>query len=89
MKTNSLIQLFNQHKVVIPPIQRDYAQGRNTGKIPHIRGRFLDAMVNVLSKDSPLPMELDFVYGYIETDKSGNGEVFASTESSAASAVQW
>jgi hypothetical protein len=75
MKTNSLIQLFNQHKVVIPPIQRDYAQGRNTGKIPHIRERFLDSIVNVLTDDSLSPMELDFVYGYIEKDKSTQDEI--------------
>jgi len=70
MKTNSLLQLLNNHKVVIPPIQRDYAQGRTTGKIPHVRGRFLDAMLSALTEDNARPMELDFVYGYIETDKS-------------------
>lgn len=69
MKTNSLKELLSTHQLVIPPIQRDYAQGRNTGKIPHIRNRFLDAIVNALRDDKSEPLELDFVYGYIEKDK--------------------
>jgi hypothetical protein len=75
MKTNSIIQLLEQHKIVIPPIQRDYAQGRNTGKIPRIRERFLGEIVNVLKDDSLPPMELDFVYGYIEKDRTNDTEI--------------
>jgi len=75
MKTNSLIQLFKQHKVVIPPIQRDYALGRETGKIPRNREQFLDSIVNVLRDDTLPPMELDFVYGYIEKDKLNKEEI--------------
>lgn len=69
METKSLKQLLEAHKLVIPPIQRDYAQGRTTGKTPHIRNRFLDAIVNALMEDEGEPLELDFVYGYTETDK--------------------
>lgn len=68
MKTNNILQLLNTHRIVIPPIQRDYAQGRNTGKIPHIRERFLDAIVYTLRNDALPPLELDFVYGYMEKD---------------------
>lgn len=75
MKTNSLKQLLETHKLVIPPIQRDYAQGRNTGKIPHIRTRFLDAIVDALINEKADPLELDFVYGYIETDNAQGEEV--------------
>jgi len=73
MKINSITQLLKKHKVVIPPIQRDYAQGRESGKIPRIRERFLDAIVNILSI-SPYekPLELDFIYGYTYHDKTGN-----------------
>lgn len=70
MITNSLKQLLESHKLVIPPIQRDYAQGRNTGKIPHIRTRFIDAIANTLKNEKSDPLELDFVYGYIEKDKT-------------------
>jgi len=72
MKTNSLLQLLVLHRIVIPPIQRDYAQGRTTGKIPHIRERFLDAIVDTLSNDKIAPLELDFVFGYIEIDKTND-----------------
>lgn len=72
METNSLMQLLRKYKVVIPPIQRDYAQGRSTGKIPHIREQFVDAIVQVLSDDQAPELELDFVYGYIEKDVSAS-----------------
>lgn len=75
MKTNSILQLLDEHKVVIPSIQRDYAQGRNTGKIPHIRERFLDSIASVLIDDNLPPMELDFVYGYIVKDKQNNSDI--------------
>jgi hypothetical protein len=75
MTTNSLTQLLALHKVVIPPVQRDYAQGRNTGKIPHIRERFLDSLVKVLQDDELPTLELDFVYGYTEKDKINQDEV--------------
>lgn len=74
MITNSLVDLFQQHKVVIPPIQRDYAQGRTSGKIPHIRERFLDAIINVLIDDKLPTLELDFVFGYVECDRSDKKE---------------
>lgn len=73
MRTNNLYSLLNSYIVSIPPIQRDYAQGRNTGKIPHIRDLFLNSIINVLTNDSAAPMELDFVYGYVEKDLSSNG----------------
>lgn len=75
MITNSLNSLLVQHKVVIPPIQRDYAQGRSTGKIPHIRERFLTDIVNVLINDTLPTLELDFVYGYVEKEISGEKEI--------------
>jgi hypothetical protein len=75
MTTNSLAGLLKEYKVLIPPIQRDYAQGRNTGKVPHIRERFLSDIINVLTNDSPLTLELDFVYGYVEKDTVNSQEV--------------
>lgn len=53
-------------KIVIPIIQRDYAQGRLDPDIDRVRSRFLDSLYDaVLSK----PITLDFVYGDI--DKEG------------------
>ena len=72
MTTNSLAGLLKEYKVIVPPIQRDYAQGRNTGKIPHIRERFLADLLHVLVDDKLSTLELDFVYGYIEKDTLDN-----------------
>lgn len=72
---SNLLNLLEEFKIVIPPIQRDYAQGRNSGKIPTIRGRFIDSIFNVLANDNLPVLELDFIYGYIESDNIGNDAV--------------
>jgi len=77
MKTNSILQLLEKHKIVIPPIQRDYAQGRSKSKITYIRNRFLDSIVEVLNNDDLPPLELDFVYGYTEKDTDNAGNTYS------------
>lgn len=57
--TVTLWGLLNRQQVVIPIIQRDYAQGRN-GK-DYIRKTFLKEIKNHLDNENPLT--LDFVYG--------------------------
>jgi len=52
-------------KIVIPIIQRDYAQGRNDAEISRIRTRFLDSLQQAIVSD---PITLDFVYGDINAD---------------------
>ena len=74
MKTSSLIQLLESHKVVIPMIQRDYAHGREYGKAPLIRKRFLTEIVNNLSDSSLPPLELDFIYGYTNEQENNTGK---------------
>lgn len=56
----SFWKLLKDNKVVIPIIQRDYAQGR-IGK-EHIRGKFL-TQIKVALKNPENSGELDFVYG--------------------------
>ncbi|MBR4153208.1 MAG: DUF262 domain-containing protein [Selenomonadaceae bacterium] len=48
-------------QIVIPNIQRDYAQGRNTTEIRRVRERFLDALYKAVTTDASI--KLDFVYG--------------------------
>jgi hypothetical protein len=55
----------NELKIVIPIIQRDYAQGR-IGK-ENLRYRLLHTLKKALDEKSPLT--LDFVYGSLEGDK--------------------
>ena len=59
MTKQSFWQLLNNCKIVIPIIQRDYAQGRE-GK-EHIREKFLTQIKSALCDDQS--GELDFVYG--------------------------
>lgn len=50
--------------VVIPIIQRNYAQGRENDDVNRVRTRFLDALRDALVGDKPIT--LDFVYGEID-----------------------
>ena len=78
MEINNFVLLLQKHKVVIPPIQRDYAQGRNTDKVKRIRDSFLDKMADVLSDNyTGKPLKLDFIYGYVNTTENANGVKFS------------
>lgn len=64
-KNISFWSLLTSKKIVIPIIQRDYAQGR-IGK-EYLRERFLGQLFAVLQGDAK-PLVLDFVYGSVEAD---------------------
>jgi len=55
------------HKIEIPIIQRDYAQGRNTEDVLRIRTKFIEQYL-LPSIIAGKAIELDFVYGsvYVE-----------------------
>lgn len=74
MKTNSLLRLLENHKVIIPMIQRDFAQGRTLGKVPKIRERFLNEIVSNLANLQEPPLELDFIYGYTYEQENASAE---------------
>ena len=50
-------------KIVIPMIQRDYAQGREGNDIARIRSRFLESLHDAVTGE---PITLDFVYGDVK-----------------------
>ncbi|MDY0143637.1 MAG: DUF262 domain-containing protein [Bacteroidales bacterium] len=50
-------------QVVIPIIQRDYAQGRKNEEVKKIRDRFLNSLFNAVNGDG---ICLDFIYGDID-----------------------
>ena len=52
------------HKILIPKIQRDYAQGR--AGMESVRGRFLESIFEVIDKKTPKKLMLDFVFGQKE-----------------------
>lgn len=49
-------------KIIIPKIQRDYAQGRQDDHATRVRTRFLDAIYNGITSGHGLT--LDFIYGH-------------------------
>lgn len=61
----TLVELLSQREIVIPIIQRDYAQGRKDIKksndIETIRESFLEAIFNSIIDNKPIV--LDFIYG--------------------------
>lgn len=63
-KTLSFWELLEKHKVEIPIIQRDYAQGREDKK--EIRDNFLQALYQSIENDNSI--KLDFIYGSMEGD---------------------
>ena len=58
---HSFKSFLKQYQVVIPMVQRDYAQGRTTDDVKRVRSRFLDAIYDHLAAGNQ--MKMDFVYG--------------------------
>jgi uncharacterized protein with ParB-like and HNH nuclease domain len=69
----SFFKIFSKknYKLVIPIIQRDYAQGRTNDDTKEVRTEFLDALYNYLEENRP-NRDLDFVYGTLQ--KGDNAE---------------
>ena len=66
-------------KIEIPKIQREYVQGaaaQNTEisetKLNAKGARFIDVIFDVLSKEEPTELMMDFVYGSVMTDENGS-----------------
>lgn len=59
----SFLELIEKDTIIIPKIQRDYAQGRETDKIYAIRESFISSLIEQLATDNKDPLSLDFIYG--------------------------
>lgn len=75
-KLHSFIDIFHEtfetdgdsvelKKIVIPIIQRDYAQGRKNTEVDRVRKRFLQSLHTAITEK---PITLDFVYGDIDAN---------------------
>ena len=54
----------DDHRIEIPVIQRDYAQGREDEHSLEVRKRFLDSLAETLvERTDTAPLDLDFIYG--------------------------
>lgn len=62
-------QLINEHRIEIPIIQRDYAQGRDNSKSEDIRIRFIQQVKKTLTNNCE-ELHLNFVYGKINGIKN-------------------
>lgn len=62
----SLLEKY-ENNVVVPIIQRGYAQGRKTHKVRKIREDFLDVIIDFLSNDKE-ELILDYIYGVEDND---------------------
>lgn len=65
---NTFWDILENIGIEIPAIQRDYAQGRQEGKIPVIRKKFISKLIDSLMENKPI--RLDFVYGKIYGQKT-------------------
>lgn len=64
-KTN-FVQIFDDNrKIIIPIIQRDYAQGRTDPHAIKVRDKFLEALYQAVIEK---PITLDFIYGDVNDD---------------------
>ena len=62
MKTTNFKQLLEENRVIIPIIQRDYAQGRTDDKTKKFRSGFLETLHKATTGESK-GIILDFIYG--------------------------
>ena len=62
---SSFWHLTAQNAIVIPIIQRDYAQGRKNDNVRQIRESFLRKIFSILDSGNK-NLELDFIYGSLE-----------------------
>ena len=58
-RTSSFITLVNECDILIPAIQRDYAQGRKSAKT--VRVNFTNALLQYIEDGDS--QSLDFIYG--------------------------
>lgn len=63
-ESHSFKSFLENYNIVIPMVQRDYAQGRRTEAVNRVRNRFLDAIKSYLvTKAEDKVMKMDFIYG--------------------------
>ena len=59
--------LINDYKIIVPKIQRDYVQGRESKTVEKNREEFVKELIDSLVWNKP--MSLNFVYGTIHGDE--------------------
>ncbi len=71
----SFLQLIENYSIVIPVIQRDYAQGRTDDeRVSEIRKNFVRNLISYLRDKEKSSHDLDFIYGTVNTSSEHNDE---------------
>lgn len=63
----TFIKLLEEYKIVIPVMQRSYAEGRNTKHAEDVRKSIIETIINSVCNNKPL--FFDFVYGNINSEE--------------------
>ena len=66
-REDNFVSLLEEKKIVIPIIQRDYAQGRKNKKAQAVRERLIEDLIEVMNHDEK-KIDLNYIYGN-ETEK--------------------
>ena len=61
----TFLQMIDDYKIVIPVIQRDYAQGRETERVTEIRKNFVKNLISYIKDPSQQFHDLDYIYGTV------------------------
>ncbi len=71
----TLISLLEEYNIIIPIIQRDYAQGRDNNNAAKVRKNLIRDIINCIS-DENKKIDFNFVYGYTDTDTDTGKKTF-------------
>lgn len=69
VKKTTLWDVLADKRIVVPVIQRDYAQGRENQFATNVRERFVERLYEAVKEETKNPLCMDFVYFEKEGDK--------------------
>ena len=64
----TFIKLLKEYRIVIPVMQRSYAEGRNTKHAEDVRKSIIETIINSVLNNKP--RFFDFVYGNINSEEN-------------------
>ena len=71
----SFLQLVDKYNIVVPVIQRDYAQGRTDDEhVIEVRKNFVKNLISYLRDEEQSSHDLDFIYGTVNSTLNQNEE---------------
>lgn len=70
----SFLQLIKRYSIVIPVLQRDYAQGRTDDHATEVRKNFVRNLISYIRDVNNCSHDLDFIFGTVNNTSSGYQE---------------